>query len=42
MTDKKIFPPPSGMEPYDVKTAMDLGALNENQQEQLHKYKVYF
>ena len=33
---------PHGMEPYDLKGENDLGALSNEQQEKLNRYKVSF
>ena len=32
--------PPHGMEPYDVASPVDLGALGDEQQEKLNNFKV--
>lgn len=37
---RPLHDPPQGMEPYDTKTASDLGALSDDQQAKLNKFKV--
>ncbi len=37
---KFTFSAPKGMEPYDLRTENDLGALNDEQQQKLNQFKV--
>lgn len=40
MADKPKHRPPHGMEPYDLGGDNNLGALSQEQQEKLNKFKV--
>lgn len=40
MADKPKHMPPHGMEPYDLGGDGNLGALSQEQQEKLNKFKV--
>lgn len=40
MADKPKHAPPHGMEPYDLGGDNNLGALSQEQQEKLNKFKV--
>lgn len=40
MADKPKHAPPHGMEPYDLSGNNNLGALSQEQQEKLNKFKV--
>ncbi|XP_060074415.1 RIIa domain-containing protein 1-like [Ylistrum balloti] len=40
MADKPQHQPPHGMEPYDLSRQDDLGALSQEQQEKLNKFKT--
>lgn len=40
MADKPKHMPPHGMEPYDLGGDDNLGALSQEQQEKLNKFKV--
>lgn len=40
MADKPKHNPPEGMEPYDLEGPGDLGALSQEQQEKLNRFKV--
>jgi len=40
MADKPQHRPPHGMEPYDLGGNGDIGALSQEQQEKLNKFKV--
>ncbi|KAI0232300.1 RIIa domain-containing protein 1 [Lamellibrachia satsuma] len=39
-TDFSKQPPPHGMEPYDVASPGDLGALSDEQQEKMNNFKI--
>ncbi|CAD5124356.1 DgyrCDS12645 [Dimorphilus gyrociliatus] len=40
LEQRPLHDPPQGMEPYDMKTTSDLGALSDDQQAKLNKFKM--